>query len=81
MQVIFQDPQDSLNPRFTAADIVGEPLRIHGLANGKDREAGKVLRGKEVPVIIDLHLGKSSAKVLTCDLTEEYIRVNATYRT
>src|SRR5512136_1609283 len=36
MQVIFQDPQDSLNPRFTAADIVGEPLRLHGLANGKE---------------------------------------------
>ncbi len=36
MQVIFQDPQDSLNPRFTAADIVGEPLRIHGLAHGKE---------------------------------------------
>jgi glutamate N-acetyltransferase/amino-acid N-acetyltransferase len=53
----------------------------NGLSNGMDREAGKVLRGKEVPVIIDLHLGKSSAKVLTCDLTEEYIRVNATYRT
>jgi len=53
----------------------------NGLSNGMDKEAGKVLRGKEVPVIIDLHLGKSSSKVLTCDLTEEYIRVNATYRT
>ncbi len=31
LQVIFQDPQDSLNPRFTAADIVGEPLKIQGL--------------------------------------------------
>jgi glutamate N-acetyltransferase/amino-acid N-acetyltransferase len=52
-----------------------------GLSNGMDREAGKVLRGKEIPIIIDLHIGKSSAKVLTCDLTEEYIRVNAAYRT
>lgn len=34
MQIIFQDPYDSLNPRFTAADIVGEPLRIHGVARG-----------------------------------------------
>ena len=35
-QIIFQDPYDSLNPRFTASDIVGEPLRIHKLLSGKD---------------------------------------------
>jgi glutamate N-acetyltransferase/amino-acid N-acetyltransferase len=52
-----------------------------GLSNNMDKEAGKVLRGKEVRIIIDLHAGKSSARVLTCDLTEEYIRVNAAYRT
>jgi len=52
-----------------------------GLYNGKDEEANKVLKGKDIRIIIDLHLGRSSARVLTCDLTEEYIRVNATYRT
>jgi len=52
-----------------------------GLSKGKDEEANKVLRGKDIRIIIDLHLGRSSARVLTCDLTEEYIRVNATYRT
>lgn len=36
LQVIFQDPYDSLNPRFTALDIVGEPLRIHDLMQGKE---------------------------------------------
>ncbi|MFH1141709.1 MAG: ATP-binding cassette domain-containing protein, partial [Chloroflexota bacterium] len=34
VQVIFQDPYDSLDPRLTAADIVGEPLRVHGVARG-----------------------------------------------
>jgi oligopeptide/dipeptide ABC transporter ATP-binding protein len=35
LQIIFQDPFSSLNPRMTAGDIVGEPLRTHGLASGK----------------------------------------------
>jgi oligopeptide/dipeptide ABC transporter ATP-binding protein len=34
IQVIFQDPYDSLNPRFTASDIIGEPLRIQGIKDG-----------------------------------------------
>ncbi len=36
LQVIFQDPYDSLNPRFTAMDIIGEPLRIHNISHGKE---------------------------------------------
>jgi peptide/nickel transport system ATP-binding protein/oligopeptide transport system ATP-binding protein len=39
MQIIFQDPFASLNPRMTAGDIVGEPLSVHGMATGnKKRE-------------------------------------------
>jgi oligopeptide transport system ATP-binding protein len=37
MQIIFQDPFASLNPRMTAGDIVGEPLTVHGLASGKEK--------------------------------------------
>jgi len=36
MQIIFQDPFSSLNPRMTLMDIVSEPLVIHGLAKGAE---------------------------------------------
>ena len=42
MQMIFQDPYASLNPRWKVADIVGEPLREHGLFSGPDELTGKV---------------------------------------
>ncbi|MGN0802941.1 MAG: ABC transporter ATP-binding protein [Candidatus Faecivicinus sp.] len=39
MQIVFQDPYSSLNPRMTVSDIVGEPLDIHHLySNKKERE-------------------------------------------
>lgn len=38
MQMIFQDPFSSLNPRMTLFDIVGEPLLLHGMKNKKERQ-------------------------------------------
>src|SRR5262245_18144351 len=39
MQIIFQDPYASLNPRMTIRSIVGEPFVIHNIAKGPDRDA------------------------------------------
>jgi oligopeptide/dipeptide ABC transporter ATP-binding protein len=38
MQMIFQDPFSSLNPRMTVRDIIAEPLKIHNLASGSEME-------------------------------------------
>ena len=37
MQMIFQDPYASLNPRMTVGDIIGEPLVVHNISKGKER--------------------------------------------
>jgi oligopeptide/dipeptide ABC transporter ATP-binding protein len=38
MQIVFQDPFGSLNPRMTVGGIVGEALTVHGVARGRERE-------------------------------------------
>ncbi len=38
MQIIFQDPVSSLNPRMTVGNIIGEPIQVHGIAKGRDRD-------------------------------------------
>ncbi len=50
MQIIFQDPYSSLNPRMTVGDIIGEPLEIHNLAKGKE----KVRRVQELLEVVGL---------------------------
>jgi len=42
MQIIFQDPYGSLNPRMSAGQIVGEPLTVHGLAGDKNQRRDRV---------------------------------------
>ncbi len=49
-----------------------------GLGKKKPKD---IFSGKEIVITVDLGLGKKEAKVLTCDLTEEYIKINASYTT
>jgi glutamate N-acetyltransferase / amino-acid N-acetyltransferase len=53
-----------------------------GLGQGKaaDREAALALKQREVQITIDLHKGKAESTIWTCDLSNEYIKINAAYR-
>jgi oligopeptide transport system ATP-binding protein len=51
MQMIFQDPYASLNPRMTVGNIIGEPLEVHNILNGKDRKE----RVKELLEVVGLN--------------------------
>jgi oligopeptide transport system ATP-binding protein len=51
MQIIFQDPYASLNPRMNVGQIIGEPLEVHGVAKGKEKEE----RVKELLRVVGLN--------------------------
>src|SRR6185312_315059 len=51
MQMIFQDPYASLNPRMTVGNIIGEPIEVHNLAKGK----AKTERVQELLKIVGLN--------------------------
>ncbi len=57
IQIIFQDPYGSLNPRMTVGEIVGEALKEHGLYKGKDLE-NKVIESLERCGLSPFHLKK-----------------------
>jgi oligopeptide transport system ATP-binding protein len=52
MQMIFQDPYASLNPRMTVGSIIGEPLVVHGLAGGRK---GRRERVQELMRVVGLN--------------------------
>ncbi|MEK6673781.1 MAG: bifunctional glutamate N-acetyltransferase/amino-acid acetyltransferase ArgJ [Nitrospirota bacterium] len=64
-------------------DVYLNGLKVVGRGTGKgnDKKANERLRKRDVKIIVDLHLGKGKARVLTCDLTEDYVKINAGYRT
>jgi glutamate N-acetyltransferase / amino-acid N-acetyltransferase len=53
----------------------GKPLDFN------ERAASNRLLADHVPIVVDLHAGRSSARYWTCDFTAEYVRINASYRT
>jgi glutamate N-acetyltransferase / amino-acid N-acetyltransferase len=66
-------------------DLFFGPVQVvgRGISLGSDREApaSRVLKKSAFTVTVDLHLGKARASVFTCDLSLDYVKINAHYRT
>jgi oligopeptide/dipeptide ABC transporter ATP-binding protein len=58
VQIVFQDPYGSLNPRMSIADLVGEPLRFHGLARGRRAVRARVGELLELVGLSAEHAGR-----------------------
>jgi glutamate N-acetyltransferase / amino-acid N-acetyltransferase len=71
----------SLIEEKTDIYLNGVLIANKGIATGADKEAGEAMKSDRVNILMDLGLGKGRAKVLTCDLTENYVKINAEYRT
>ncbi len=71
----------TFNPERT--DIYFNAVKVvaGGVSNHRDRLATKALSRQKLKITIDLHQGSASALVLTSDLSEQYVRINADYRT
>ncbi len=54
MQMIFQDPYASLNPRWKVADIVGEPLKEHGLVSAANGTGSRAEKGEMKARVVEL---------------------------
>lgn len=53
----------------------------NGMGTGKEKKAAEELQADEIAITVDIALGKAEATVITCDLSEQYIKINADYTT
>jgi peptide/nickel transport system ATP-binding protein len=58
MQIIFQDPYSSLNPRITIGDAIAEPLQVHGLVNNRKERKDKVVELLEKVSLLPEHYNR-----------------------
>ena len=69
-----------MDPERVALSLDGVPLVRAGKATGKESEAARVIKRDEMKLTVDLKAGKGEATVQTTDLTYDYVKINASYR-
>jgi glutamate N-acetyltransferase/amino-acid N-acetyltransferase len=72
-----------VNVREEKIDIYLGRIKLvsSGVGTGREKEAAGVLSNRNITITVNVNSGKKSATVLTCDLTEKYIKINAHYST
>ncbi|MCX8027635.1 MAG: bifunctional glutamate N-acetyltransferase/amino-acid acetyltransferase ArgJ [Thermodesulfovibrionales bacterium] len=71
-----------INPDKVDISINGIMVTNKGLATGNDEKAKTSMKkSKEVNITVNLNNGSNKSRVITCDLTENYVKINAEYRT
>lgn len=69
------------NPERIEIHMAGIRMCRRGAAQSfNERAAHRRLLRKQIPIIVDLHSGEGTARVWTCDFTQDYVRINASYR-
>jgi glutamate N-acetyltransferase/amino-acid N-acetyltransferase len=72
----------AFDPERVDIKMAGIPvLRRGSPLDFNERAASNRLLAEHVPIVLHLHAGTASARYWTCDLTAEYVRINASYRT
>jgi len=70
------DP-DTIDIYFDDAQVVKDSVGV----SCDEKEIDKILKKKEIKLIVDLHIGNENVTVWTCDLSHDYVNINASYRT
>lgn len=71
-----------IRPEKSDLDICGVPLVRRGEPLAFDaKKAHRLLKEKEVDILVHLHLGKAEAVIYTCDFSYDYVKINAEYHT
>ena len=69
--------RDKLDIRFGAIRVAAKGQRDPSY---DEMEVSAYMKGQEIEIGVDLHLGKGGATIYTCDLTKEYVAINGDYR-
>src|SRR3972149_5953247 len=70
-----------MNEARSSISFNGVEMVSKGLDTGREKEAARAIKARELKVIVGLGAGRHSARVWTSDLTYEYVRINSAYRT
>ena len=70
-----------MNEARSSISFNGVEMVSRGLDTGREKEAARAMKARELKVIVGLGAGRHSARVWTSDLTYEYVRINSAYRT